>query len=115
MKYNDLTKRKRAYIDAIIEYAEVIGFDPNKLNFTRKELRLIAEHAGWKWIPNFVTHNAARKVDRGLFAVPEVQDRIGAVSPGQETEDDMEQDVVVTETMVGIGHGEIGGNGVMVV
>jgi hypothetical protein len=37
------------------------------------------------------------------------------VSPGQETEDDMEQDVVVTETMVGIGHGEIGGNGVMVV
>jgi|18_taG_2_1085343.scaffolds.fasta_scaffold41734_3 hypothetical protein len=100
MKYNDLTKRKRAYIDAIIEYAEVIGFDPNKLNFTRKELRLIAEHAGWKWIPNFVTHNAARKVDRGLFAVPEVQDRIGAVSPGQETEYDMEQDVVDTETMV---------------
>lgn len=100
MKYNDLTKRKRAYIDAIIAYAEVAGFDPNKPNFTRKELRLAAEHAGWKWIPNFVTHDAARKVDRGLFSVPEVQDRIGAVSPGQETEDDIEQDVVETPIMV---------------
>jgi hypothetical protein len=28
---------------------------------------------GWKWIPNWITHDLSRRVGRGVFSIPEAQ------------------------------------------
>ena len=96
MKYAELSKRQRMYVDAIIEHAPALGIDTNKDNFSRAELRQVSMTTkGKKWIPNWITHDQSRRVARGVFSIPEVKDAMPvAVTPGGETEGDMEQDSV---------------------
>ena len=99
-----LSKTQQKYIDAIIEHSEAVGVDTNKTNFSRAELRLISMSLkGKKWIPNWITHDQSRRVDRGVFSIPEVMDTINpvmAVSPGHGNEGDDLADTVNTDTDV---------------
>ena len=72
MKYEDLSKRQQAYIDAIKACADEIGIDMNNDTFTRAELRLVSmKTKGKHWIPNWITHDQSRRVGRGMFSIPE--------------------------------------------
>jgi len=94
--YNELSNRQKAYIDAVIEHAPALGIDLTKTNFSRAELRQVSmTHKGKKWIPNWITHDVSRRVERGVFSIPEIGDAM-AVAPGQEVEGDMEQDSMET-------------------
>ncbi len=74
--YDSLTKQRKAYIDAIIEHGEGIGIDLNKETFCRAELRRISmSMKGKKWIPNWITHDHARRAGVGVFHLPEVQEK----------------------------------------
>jgi hypothetical protein len=97
MTYNNFSNRQKAYIDAVIEHAPTLGIDLNKTNFSRAELRQVSmAHKGKKWIPNWITHDVSRRVERGVFSIPEIMEAM-AVSPGTETEGDMEQDCAFIE------------------
>ncbi len=98
-----LSKTQQKYIDAIIEHSDAVGVKTNKTNFSRAELRLISMSLkGKKWIPNWITHDQSRRVDRGVFSIPEVMDTINpqAVSPGHGNEGDELADTVNTDTDV---------------
>ena len=96
LNYNKLSNRQKVYIDAVIEHAPAIGINMNKQEFSRAELRQVSMvMKGKKWIPNWITHDQSRRVGRGIFLIPEIMDAT-AVSPGQETTGDMEQDAVTT-------------------
>jgi len=96
LNYNKLSNRQKVYVDAVIEHAPALGIDLNKEEFSRAELRQVSmSMKGKKWIPNWITHDQSRRVDRGLFLIPEIKDAI-AVAPGQETDGDIEQDSVAT-------------------
>lgn len=70
MRTND--KRRLAYIEAIkVTHSEAISEGKN--TFTRKELRQVSDAHGWKWIPNWITHDTSRRVGRGEFVIPEAQ------------------------------------------
>ena len=70
MRTND--KRRLAYIEAIkVTHSEAISEGKN--TFSRKELRQVSDAHGWKWIPNWITHDTSRRVDRGVFSIPEAQ------------------------------------------
>ena len=85
MRTND--KRRLAYIEAIkVTHSEAI-FSEGKTTFSRKELRQVSDAHGWKWIPNWITHDVSRRADRGVFTIPEVMDAM-AVQPGQGHEGD---------------------------
>ena len=92
-----LSKTQQKYIDAIIEHSEAVGVDTNKTNFSRAELRLISMSIkGKKWIPNWITHDQSRRVDRGVFSIPEVMESVTPtnVSPGHGNEGDNLADTV---------------------
>ena len=94
LNYNKLSNRQKVYIDAVIEHAPAIGINMNKQEFSRAELRQVSMvMKGKKWIPNWITHDQSRRVGRGVFLIPEIKDAI-AVSPGQETTGDIEQDSI---------------------
>ena len=96
MKYDELSKRQKTYVDGIIEHGPTLGLDIEKQDFSRAELRQVSmTMKGKKWIPNWITHDQSRRVDRGVFSIPEIQDAL-SVAPGQETEGDIEQDSVET-------------------
>jgi hypothetical protein len=42
-----------------------------KTEFTRKELRAVSDANGWKWIPNWITHDQDRRLARGKFSITE--------------------------------------------
>ena len=64
-------KRRLAYIEAIkVTHAETISEGKN--TFSRKELRQVSDAHGWKWIPNWITHDQSRRAGRGVFNIPEV-------------------------------------------
>ena len=87
-----LTNRQLSYVNAIITHAPGLGIDTNKVEFSRAELRQISmTEKGKIWIPNWITHDVSRRVSRGVFSIPEVQEQI-AVAPGHETDTDLEQD-----------------------
>jgi hypothetical protein len=97
MSYDNLSNRQKIYIDAVIEHAPALGIDLNKTNFSRAELRQVSmTHKGKKWIPNWITHDVSRRVERGVFSIPEILDAV-AVSPGTETEGDIEADTAFIE------------------
>ena len=94
LNYNKLSNRQKVYVDAVIEHAPALGIDLNKEEFSRAELRQVSmSMKGKKWIPKWITHDQSRRVDRGIFLIPEIKDAI-AVAPGQETDGDIEQDSV---------------------
>lgn len=83
MKYAELSKRQRMYVDAIIEHAPTLGIDTTKDQYSRAELRQVSMTTkGKKWIPNWITHDQSRRVARGVFSIPEVKDAMPvAVAP----------------------------------
>ena len=100
----ELTKTQQKYVDSIIEHSDALGIDINKVNFSRAELRLVSMMIkGKKWIPNWITHDQSRRVDRGLFSIPEIMETANpqSVSPGQETDGDGLADVSPQEATVG--------------
>mgnify|MGYP001497251793 CR=1 FL=1 len=65
-------KRRLAYIEAIkVTHSEAI-FSEGETTFSRKELRQVSDAHGWKWIPNWITHDPSRRTGRGVFSIPEV-------------------------------------------
>ncbi len=98
-----LTKTQQKYVDSIIENSDALGIDINKVNFSRAELRLVSMMIkGKKWIPNWITHDQSRRVDRGLFSIPEIMETANpqSVSPGQENDGDGLADTVSPHTYV---------------
>ena len=90
--YDALSNRQRAYVDAVIEHAPALNINIAKDDFSRAELRQISMTTkGKKWIPNWITHDQSRRTGRGIFLIPEVKAAV-AVSPGEETSGDIEQD-----------------------
>lgn len=74
-EYNNLTKQRKAYIDAILEHGEQIGLDLSKDTYCRAELRRVSMSLkGKKWIPNWITHDHNRRAGVGVFHLPEVQE-----------------------------------------
>lgn len=81
--YDSLTKQRKHYIDAIIEHGEDIGIDLSKDTYCRAELRRISMSLkGKKWIPNWITHDHARRAGVGVFHLPEVQEKYLAYQEG---------------------------------
>jgi len=71
--YDNLTKAQKAYVDAIRTHGPTLGIDTEKDTFSRAELRQISlQEKGKIWIPNWITHDKARRVDRGVFRITEV-------------------------------------------
>ena len=95
---NTMTTRRFAYVEAIREHAPALGIDITKDTYSRAELRQVS--MAWKgkiWIPNWITHDQARRVGRGMFSIPEV--------PVSATENDADSSAsvdksVTTEEMV---------------
>jgi len=86
-----LSNTQQKYIGAIVAHASDVGVDINKVNFSRAELRLISMALkGKKWIPNWITHDQSRRVDRGVFSIPEVMESVTPtnVSPGHGSDND---------------------------
>jgi len=95
-----LSKTQQKYIDSVIEHAGTLGIDINKKNFSRAELRLVSMTIkGKKWIPNWITHDQSRRVDRGVFSIPEIMEMANpqSVSPGHGNEGDDLADTVDTD------------------
>ena len=67
-KTRKTNKRRNEYIAAI-----VATHGGMKDTYSRKELRSVSDTHGWKWIPNWITHDKARRVARGIFSIPEAR------------------------------------------
>ncbi len=84
----ELTKQQQAYVSDVIKHAPALSIDTNKVNYSRAELRQVSMATkGNKWIPNWITHDVSRRVDRGIFSVPEIHEQHLATVSTQ-TEDD---------------------------
>ena len=84
-----LTNRQMTYINAIISHAPALGIDINKTDFSRAELRQVSMTTKGKiWIPNWITHDQSRRVGRGVFSIPEVQEELLNVQPGHGVDGD---------------------------
>lgn len=93
--YDALSNRQKVYVDAVIEHAPTLGIDLNKTDFSRAELRQVSMTLkGKRWIPNWITHDVSRRVDRGVFSIPEIKDAMAgdaeviSVTPGHGQEGD---------------------------
>ena len=106
----ELSKQQQTYVSAVLEHAPALSIDTNKVNYSRAELRQVSmAFKGKKWIPNWITHDLSRRVDRGVFSIPEIMEQYLAtvvtdVSPGHGTEgddlsDSSDVDVVVSDDM----------------
>ena len=72
----ELTKQQQAYVSDVIKHAPALSIDTNKVNYSRAELRQVSMATkGNKWIPNWITHDVSRRVDRGIFSVPEIHEQ----------------------------------------
>ena len=104
----ELSKQQQTYVSAVLEHAPTLSIDTHKVNFSRAELRQVSmAFKGKKWIPNWITHDLSRRVDRGIFSIPEIQEQYLASQPTQ-SEDDTTVSVsddmgahVVSDDMVG--------------
>lgn len=89
-------KKRTAYIAAI-----VATHGGTSDTYTRKELREVSDSHGWKWIPNWITHDKARRVARGTFSIPEALVNPPAEEREEETiVETTEAPVAVTEDVV---------------
>ena len=90
-----LSKQQQTYVSAVLEHAPTLSIDTNKVNYSRAELRQVSmAFKGKKWIPNWITHDLSRRVDRGIFSFPEIHEQYLASLPTQPTqsEDDTTED-----------------------
>jgi|10_taG_2_1085330.scaffolds.fasta_scaffold197485_2 hypothetical protein len=80
--YSNLTTARQNYVDAVLKFADLIHLNCDKDSFTRTELRAISTaYKGKRWIPNWITHDAARRAGRGEFYLPEVREEYLAQNP----------------------------------
>lgn len=97
--YDNMSKQRAAYIDAIITHGPELGIDCSKSTFCRAELRQVSmKEKGKRWIPNWITHDQDRRADVGVFHLPEVADaysRTCTEAEAQFVEDDPQSDVEV--------------------
>lgn len=95
-EYDNLTKQRKTYVDAIIEHGEQLGLNLSKDTYCRAELRQVSmSMKGKKWIPNWITHDHARRAGVGVFHLPEVQEAY--LASQQRTDDPLGDVDVVTE------------------
>jgi hypothetical protein len=77
--YNNLSPQRKAYVDAIVKYADLIHLDCDKEVFCRTELRAISTaYKKKRWIPNWITHDKERRAGVGEFYLPEVKEIFNA-------------------------------------
>ena len=94
--YDNMSKQRAAYIDAIITHGPDLGIDCSKSTFCRAELRQVSmKEKGKRWIPNWITHDPSRRVEgqRGVFTIPEV-------NPSPTSGDDMVNAPTTTDDSV---------------
>tara|TARA_Y100000310_G_C20352474_1_gene655041 strand:+ start:331 stop:633 length:303 start_codon:yes stop_codon:yes gene_type:complete len=76
MKYDELTNQQAMYVDAIAQWSDDMKHADDKEVYSRAELRMISLGIkGSKWIPNWITHDQSRRIDRGRFSLPEVVEK----------------------------------------
>jgi len=96
-----LSKQQQKYVSAVLEHAPTLGLDLNKVNYSRAELRQVSmSFKGKKWIPNWITHDLSRRVDRGMFSIPEIHEQYLATVPTQSEDDTTVDDTIVDEPMM---------------
>ncbi len=87
--FDNLTPQRKAYVEAIVKYADLIHIDCDKDVFCRTELRAISTaYKKKRWIPNWITHDKERRAGTGEFYLPEVKELFstGQIQPyGSET------------------------------
>ena len=72
--YSELSNKRQLYVEAIVTHGPDLGIDCTKTTFNRTELRSISmTHKGKRWIPNWITHDQARRAGVGIFHLPEVR------------------------------------------
>ena len=92
-----LSKQQQTYVSAVLEHAPTLSIDTHKVNFSRAELRQVSmAFKGKKWIPNWITHDLSRRVDRGVFSIPEIQEQYLASQPTQSEDDTTVDDTTVS-------------------
>jgi len=85
--FKQLTKPQQMYVESIREIGADWGYDLTKSNWTRKELVAISMmRQGNDDVPNWIVKDNARRVGRGVYAIPELP--LEAVSPGHGHEGD---------------------------
>jgi len=74
MQYEDLSIQQQRYVDAILIYMSKNDMDIDETTvYSRTLLRAVSlDLKGRIWIPNWITHDQSRRVDRGVFQIPEV-------------------------------------------
>jgi hypothetical protein len=74
MQYQDLSIQQQRYVDAILIYMSKNDMDIDESTvYSRALLRAVSlDLKGRIWIPNWITHDQSRRVDRGVFRIPEV-------------------------------------------
>ena len=82
--YSNLSPQRKAYIDAVLKYADLIHLDCNKDVFCRTELRAISTaYKKKRWIPNWITHDKERRAGVGEFYLPEVKEQFLSLNPDE--------------------------------
>ena len=71
--FEQLTKPQQMYVESIREIGADWGYDLTKSNWTRKELVAISmKRQGNDDVPNWIVKDNARRVERGVYAIPEL-------------------------------------------
>jgi len=71
--FEQLTKPQQMYVESIREIGADWGYDLTKTNWTRKELVAISmKRQGNDDVPNWIVKDNARRVGRGVYAIPEL-------------------------------------------
>ena len=96
MKYEELTKQQKQYVEAIVIYMSKHDMDIDEsTTYTRALLRAVSlELKGKIWIPNWITHDLSRRAGRGVFLIPEAYEHLQI---GEEETAGVEGSVVVTQ------------------
>ena len=98
-----LSKQQQTYVSAVLEHAPTLSIDTNKVNYSRAELRQVSmAFKGKKWIPNWITHDLSRRVDRGIFSIPEIHEQYLASVAHAGEHDAVEvenDDIVISDDM----------------
>ena len=101
----ELSNQQQKYVSAVLEHAPALSINTNKVNYSRAELRQVSmAMKGKKWIPNWITHDLSRRVSRGVFSIPEIQEQQQAIdqtlSYNTTVTDDMDASIEVSDDMV---------------
>ena len=90
--FEQLTKSQQMYVESIRKIGGEWGYDLTKTNWTRLELVAVSmKRQGNDDVPNWIVKDQARRVSRGVYAIPEIQLDYAipdAVAPGHGTQGD---------------------------